>query len=112
MRRSGRACAASPTPPRFLEFICECGQRDCQQHVQLTLEEYEASRCDSLRFAVVPGHVWTEIERVVAGTTRYEVVEKTGEAERIADARDQRSPGASGLRAPEYEPPPRGRDDG
>jgi hypothetical protein len=43
-----------------------------------TLQEYEAIHCDSRRFAVVPGHAWPEIERVVAGTTRYEVVEKTG----------------------------------
>ena len=68
--------------PRLLESICECGQRDCQDHVQLTLEKYEAIRCDSRRSAVVPGHVWPEIERVVAGTARYEVVEKTGKPNR------------------------------
>ena len=60
----------------------------------------------------MPGHVWPEIEHVVAGTTRYQVVEKTGEAEQIADARDQRSPGTSGLRAPKDNSRPRGRDDG
>jgi hypothetical protein len=49
---------------------------------------------------------------VVACTTRYEVVETTGEAEQIADARDQRSPGARGLRAPDDEPRPPGSAEG
>jgi hypothetical protein len=69
-------------------------------------------RCDSRRFAVVPGHVWPEIDRVVAGNPRYEVVQTTGEGERIADARDQRSAGASGVRAPEDDPRPNERDAG
>lgn len=56
-----------PNRPRLLEFVCECGQRVCQQHVELTLAEYEDIRRDSRHFAVAPGHVSPEIERVVAG---------------------------------------------
>lgn len=84
--------------PRLLEFVCECGQRACEQHVQLSLEEYETVRRDSRHFAVRPGHVAPDTERVIAQSDRYEVVEKIGEAEKIVDASDQRAPGATGLR--------------
>ena len=50
-------------------------------------------RKDSRRFAVVPGHVFPETERVVAGNERYEVVEKFGEAVEVTDAADRRELG-------------------
>ena len=85
--------------PEMLEFVCECGDRNCEEHVRLTLEEYEAVRTDSRRFAVVPGHVFEEVERVVGGTDgRYEIVEKIGEAVEVVDAADRRSLGTSGRR--------------
>jgi hypothetical protein len=84
--------------PELLRFVCECGDRRCEQAVHLTFEEYEAVRRDSRRFAVVPGHIAPETERVVAGNDRYEVVEKFGEAANVADASDRRSPGLDGIR--------------
>jgi hypothetical protein len=84
--------------PERLEFICECGDRDCQALIALTLDEYEAVRRDSRRFAVVPGHVFPDIERIVARNDRYEVVEKHGAAVPIADETDPRAPGPAGLR--------------
>ena len=80
------------------EFVCECGDRECEELVSLTFEEYEAVRRDSRQFAVVPGHVFFETERVVSHHERFEVVEKQGESIELADAADQRSPGDSGLR--------------
>jgi hypothetical protein len=82
----------------LLEFVCECGDRGCEQHVRLTLGEYEGVRRDSRRFAVVPGHVARETERVIGGNERYEVVEKFGSAVAVTDAADQRSPGETGRR--------------
>ena len=79
-----------PHAPEVERFICECGDRKCEASVQLTLEEYEAVRSDSRRFLVVPGHVYPEAERVVAGNDRYEVIEKIGEAVEVTDAADQR----------------------
>jgi hypothetical protein len=85
--------------PERLEFICECGDRGCEATVQLSFDEYEAVRRDSRRFFVVPGHVFPETERVVAGNDRYEVVEKFGEAVEVTDAADRRSPDSSGRRS-------------
>ena len=84
--------------PQIVEFICECGSRDCERHISLTFEEYEAVRADSRRFAVVPGHFFPETEHVVAGNERYEVVEKFGDAVEVTDAADHRALGTSGQR--------------
>jgi hypothetical protein len=87
-----------PDKPELLEFICECGKQTCDQHVQLSLSEYEHVRRDSRHFAVVPGHMIPGTERVVASGDRFDVVEKVGEAVRLTDAADPRTPGAAGRR--------------
>ena len=79
-------------------FVCECGSRVCEQLVSLTFAEYEDVRRDSRHFAVVPGHVFPEAERVVGGNERFQVVETIGESVGLADAADQRGPGETGLR--------------
>ncbi len=88
-----------PHAPELLEFVCECGDRGCERHVRLTVSEYEGVRRDSRRFAVVPGHVAPDTERVVGGNDRFEVVEKFGPAVEIADKADKRSPAETGRRA-------------
>ncbi len=90
--------------PEMLEFVCECGDRGCEAHVAMTLEEYEAVRQDSRRFAVVPGHVFPESERVFAGNERYQVVEKFGAAVEVSDASDRRELGIRGRRSPDATP--------
>jgi hypothetical protein len=59
------------------DFICECGDGECTHPVSLTLVEYEDVRSRGTHFAVVPGHVAPDIERVVARYPRFAVVEKT-----------------------------------
>jgi hypothetical protein len=75
----------------LLPFVCECGDRSCEQAVHLTFAEYEQVRADSRRFAVVPGHVYPEAERVLDGNDRYQMIQKIGDAVDIADARDDRA---------------------
>ena len=84
--------------PELQRFVCECGYRDCEEMVSLTFEEYESVRNDSRHFAVVPGHVFPETERVVESHDRFQVVEKVGSTVDIADATDHRAPGDTGLR--------------
>jgi len=90
--------------PERLEFVCECGDRACEAHVLMSFEEYEAVRRDSRRFAVVPGHVFPETERVVAGNERFEVVEKFGAAVEVSDAADRRELGIRGRRSQDPTP--------
>ncbi len=79
---------AGPTEP--LELLCECFDRDCVDGLSLTVREYEEIRSSPTRFPVKRGHVMPEIERVVARTGGYEVVEKFDEAGEIVAARDPR----------------------
>ena len=91
--------------PELQQFVCECGKRTCEEMVALTIEEFEAVRTDSRRFAVVPGHVFPETERIVDGNERYQVVEKFGDdAVSRADAGDERTEGSGGRRSDQTRP--------
>ena len=84
--------------PDVHPFVCECGDSNCEATIELSVDEYEAVRRDSRRFAVRPGHVEPKAEHVVDATDRFEVVEKYAEAAPITDAADDRAPGSRGLR--------------
>jgi hypothetical protein len=58
------------------EFVCECGDPTCTEHVEVPLEEYEVVREHPTRFLVRPGHVKGPIEQVVERKHRYTVIEK------------------------------------
>ena len=63
------------------EFHCECGRAidgeiGCEEHVLMTLHEYEEIRAQDDRFAVVPGHEDATLEDVVRRSDRFFVVDK------------------------------------
>ena len=74
----------------FIAFVCECLDDDCVTPLALTVEEYESVRADGNNFVVAPGHEDEQIERVVKRTERYLVVDKFGDAERIAEQQERR----------------------
>lgn len=61
---------------RSTEFVCECSDPSCTDRVEATLDEYEDVRSDGAKFLLVPGHEDPSIERVVASTGRFRIVEK------------------------------------
>jgi hypothetical protein len=67
----GVAGSDEPVP-----FVCECGDRDCVEGVELTVDEYTSSHSAANRFTVKPGHVYPEAERVAQTGDRFWVVEK------------------------------------
>ncbi len=73
------------------EFICECGDGECAELVLLTLAEYAHTRTDPRWFAVVPGHVFPEVETVLERHDRFELLEKIGATATIAAEADSRS---------------------
>ncbi len=75
----------------LLEFLCECGEESCLERIELTRGEYEGVREVADRFAIKPGHAHIDFERVAETFDRYEVIEKTGESERVARQTDPRS---------------------
>ena len=80
-----------PGDPERVGFRCECARLGCTTILEIRSAEYEAVRAHGRRFVVAPGHVVPETERVVARHGSYEVVEKHGEAGRLAAATDPRA---------------------
>jgi hypothetical protein len=77
---------------RYIRIVCECGQDQCDRLIAITLGEYERVRSDGRRFAVVPDHVLTDVERVVWETDRFvAVVKREGDAAEEASERDPRA---------------------
>jgi len=70
-------------------FVCECARLGCTDVLDLTIAEYELVRAHPRRFVIAPGHE-VEGETVVSTHDGFAVVEKLGEAGRIAEARDPR----------------------
>jgi hypothetical protein len=79
--------------PEEIDYICECADEDCAESIQLTAAQYRRLREQPRCFIVAPDgkHVRPEIERVVAESPRYWVVEKTDRAGTVAESLDPRA---------------------
>ena len=74
------------------EFLCECGDPQCFQRVELSHEEYEAVRSHPARFFVAAGHEdLTAGGVVVEERGQWRVVEKRGEEREIVERSDPRA---------------------
>jgi hypothetical protein len=74
-----------------IAFRCECGQLGCSRLIELKLADYEQVRAHPRRFMLAPDHDIPAVESVVDQRAGYVVVEKSGEAGRLAEATDPRS---------------------
>jgi hypothetical protein len=73
-------------------FLCECGDPECFQRIELSDEEYEAVRSHPARFFVASGHEDVTAEEVVVEERdQWTVVEKRGEAREIVERSDPRA---------------------
>ena len=72
-------------------FACECADLTCIQTMSISVTEYEAVRASPNQFAVLPGHVYPDVETVVSENERFVVVEKIGEGGKVAMQRDPRA---------------------
>src|SRR5437763_513169 len=69
--------------PRW--FVCECAATDCAELVDVGAEKYRQIHANPKHFIVLRGHEEAAIETVVEVHASYVVVEKTGEAGRVAE---------------------------
>jgi hypothetical protein len=72
----------------LFEFLCECGAGDsgdlgCEEHIEMTIREYEVVRSQDDRFALRPGHEQEALESVIARNARFVIVDKRPSAERF-----------------------------
>jgi hypothetical protein len=59
-----------------IPFVCECGDSECIEGMEMTLDDYMGAHSGPIRFAVKPGHFFPEAERVIAEHDRFWLVEK------------------------------------
>ena len=74
----------------LIGFVCECPREDCGELLEVTRGQYEAVRDNGRRFLVLPGHEDSDIANLVERHTQYLIVEKSGEAGKIAVEHDPR----------------------
>jgi hypothetical protein len=74
-------------------IACECADQDCIETFEIAPDEYAEVRANPRHFAVLHGHVYPEVERVVRESDRYVVVEKVAEAAEVAEFLAERTEG-------------------
>lgn len=84
-----RAADAVPSDDP-LDFVCECGRKECQDTIRVKPEDYRIARKDSAAFVVRPEHDIPDAEDVVERRTEYWVVRKTGFAKELVEDLDKR----------------------
>jgi len=57
-------------------FVCECGDAECIEGMEMTVDDFTSAHSAPDRFAVKPGHVFPEVERVLESHDRFWLVEK------------------------------------
>lgn len=67
-------------------IVCEYAGLSCTETLLIRPLDYFAIRGNPRQFMVVVGHVYPDVERVVAESDGYVVVEKTGAAAVVAEA--------------------------
>lgn len=58
------------------EFVCECADADCQNRLEVPLDEYDEVREDATHFLIADGHEEPGYERVVKQQRGYAIVKK------------------------------------
>ena len=76
---------------RELEVLCECGSTGCRGLVAVSADVYDSVHERRDRFLVLPGHEHPEIETVIERSEGYVIVDKFGDAEKIAE--EEHDPG-------------------
>src|SRR3954470_6864534 len=59
-----------------IQFVCECGDKDCDQRLVITAAGFTTAHSAPNRFIVKPGHVYPDVERIVTENETFAVVEK------------------------------------
>ena len=74
-----------------LILMCECGDLECRETLDMAWAEYEGIRGEGDLFLVIPSHEDLSLERVVKRGAGFLVVEKLGEGGDVARDLDPRS---------------------
>jgi hypothetical protein len=75
---------------RTYVIACECADVTCIRTIEIEAAGYRDVRASPRRFAVLPGHVYPDVEIMVSEFDDYAVVEKVAKAGEIVEATDPR----------------------
>jgi anti-anti-sigma factor len=75
-RRLQRASVDETDDQEPIQFVCECGDKDCDQPLVMTAAGFTTAHSAPNRFIVKPGHVYPDVERIVTENETFAVVEK------------------------------------
>jgi antibiotic biosynthesis monooxygenase (ABM) superfamily enzyme len=64
------------TEESTMSVICECGDGDCADRLEIRSSDYERVRSDSRLYVIAKGHEIPDVEDVVEQTEGYDVVQK------------------------------------
>jgi len=64
------------TEESTMTVVCECGDSECTERLEIRTPEYESVRSDPRLYVIAKGHEILDVESVVAQTDAYDVVEK------------------------------------
>ena len=74
-----------------MSIVCECGDSQCHERIDVPIPEYERVRAGATTFMVVPGHEIPSVEVVIDRREGYFVVRKEDdEAAELAVETDPR----------------------
>ena len=59
-----------------MTVICECGNTECTERLDLRVDEYERIRRDARHYVIAKGHEIRSVEQVIEQAEGYDVVEK------------------------------------
>jgi hypothetical protein len=69
--------------PSTLTIACECADVSCVETIDVEVGRYAEIRREGTHFLVLPGHVYPEVEHIIAEDAHFVVVEKIGEGAQI-----------------------------
>ncbi|HKN63255.1 MAG TPA: hypothetical protein VJV76_02880 [Gaiellaceae bacterium] len=75
-----------------MTVICECGNSDCTERLEVLVSDYERIRGDARLYVIARGHEIPSVETVVEQNETYDVVQKDeGEPAELSKTLDPRS---------------------
>jgi len=72
-RRADFELGATDDP---IPLVCECGNKDCFQTIEVSPPAWELAHGPEDQFVVAPDHIYPDLERVVERTDGYWIVQK------------------------------------
>jgi hypothetical protein len=68
--------AAFGTVTETMAVVCECGQLECTEQIELDVPTYERVRSDPTHFVVLPGHEIPDVESIVEEHESFHIIRK------------------------------------